>query len=383
MILHVANRSPRFNGARYNWGGYTSNKLYAEYQWNNTLQAENVDFRNCVIYNANGCYGGPGGGQINMVGNYYKSGPAATIDRLTTVSLAGDGNAGSDQTFWDMTSRYFLDGNMIDNNAAGWERMRYDSGIPQVNGTYYTHDPNHYYGADLNYTKVGGVDCLPIKLDSPAPIGLVTTHSAETAYEKVLSYVGASLYRDEVDERYVTETRNKTATYTGSVTNKPGLIDVVADCNGYTEANFPTGSRPDGFDTDKDGIPDAWETANGLNPNSAADAKTYTLDPMNYFTNLEVYANSLVQAIMLNENTDAIETVADYYPAYYTEDNVYVAAVNNPDASAITPVSAVPVSSEYYSLFGTRISSPTVGVPCVEVRIMPDGIRRARTVIVR
>ena len=230
---------------------------------------------------------------------------------------------------------------------------------------------------------MGGVDCLPIRLDAPAPVGLVTTHSAVAAYEKVLSYVGASLHRDEVDERYVTETRNKTATYKGSVTKKPGLIDVVADCNGYTEANFPTGSHPAGFDSDNDGIPDAWETANGLNPNSAADARTYTLDPMKYYTNLEVYANSLVQDIMLSENADAIDAVADYYPAYHTEDNVLVAAINSPIDAAVNAVVATPAATEYYSLFGTRISTPTSGVPCIEVRIMPDGSRRARTVIVR
>ena len=61
LICHVNNRSPRFNGARYEWKGYTSNKLYSLYQWGNEVQAENVDFRNCVIYNCgNGCYGGPG-----------------------------------------------------------------------------------------------------------------------------------------------------------------------------------------------------------------------------------------------------------------------------------------------------------------------------------
>ena len=84
MIAHVANRSPRFNGARYNWSGYTGNRLYSQYQWKNALQAENVDFRNCVVYNCgNGCYGGPGGGQVNIVNNYYKTGPAGATNRVT------------------------------------------------------------------------------------------------------------------------------------------------------------------------------------------------------------------------------------------------------------------------------------------------------------
>ena len=329
IILHVANRSPRFNGARYNWSGYTSNKLYSQYQWKNALQAENVDFRNCVVYNTNGCYGGPGGGQINMVGNYYKSGPGHTIDRLTTVSLAASGNAGDDPTFLDMTSRYYLDDNIIDGNSAGWDKMRYDSDVPSANGIYYTHDPNHYYGADLTYTKVGGVESLPIPLDAAAPTGEVTTHTAATAFNKVLSYAGASLYRDDVDERYMTETENGTCTYKGSATSYTqngqtysctpewGRIDLVSDVNGYTEADFPTGSREEGFDTDNDGIPDTWETANGLDPNNAADAKLKTLDTeKGWYTNLEVYANSLVEDIMKAENRDALSTVDEYYPTY-------------------------------------------------------------------
>ena len=45
FLAHVQNRAPRFNGARYNWGGYDKTK-YA-----NSIQAERVDFRNCVMYN--------------------------------------------------------------------------------------------------------------------------------------------------------------------------------------------------------------------------------------------------------------------------------------------------------------------------------------------
>ncbi len=351
MILHVANRSPRFNGARYNWTGYTDNTLYSQYNWKNAVQAENVDFRNCVIYNANGCYGGPGGGQINMVGNYFKSGPGATIDRLTTVSIGNSGNASGYQIYWGMTSRYYLENNMIDGNEAGWSKMRYDTDVPQQNGTYYTNDPNHYYGSNLTYTKVNGKDCLPIQLDNAAPTGEITTHLAATAFEKVLSYGGASLYRDEVDERYMTEARNKTATYMGSATRKKGLIDVVADCNGYTETNFPTGKREAGFDTDNDGIPNDWEEANGLNPNSAADGKTKTLDSKGYYTNLEVYANSLVEDIMKAGNADAETGFAEYYPAYQTPTGIHT-------------VSFLPSGNRdiYYSLQGIPVAKPTKGI---------------------
>ena len=318
LICHVNNRSPRFNGARYDWVGYTGNKLYDQYKWQNAVQAENVDFRNCVVYNCgNGCYGGPGGGQVNMVNNYYKSGPAGTTSRLTTVTVGANGNSEGYPTYWTMTSRYYLSGNQINNANAGWSNMSYDSGTYTIDGKRYSPDANHYYGEDVTYTKNSeGTDCVCIQLDEPAPVGEVTTHSAATAFDKVLSLAGASLNSDEVDLRYFDEARNGTATYNGSVTKKPGRIDLVSDVEGYTEDNFGTGSRPAGFDTDGDGIPDAWETANGLNPNSAADAALFTIDNEKVYSNLEVYLNSLVEDIMKACQADGDDAVSEYYPEW-------------------------------------------------------------------
>ena len=331
LILHVNNRSPRFNGARYDWTGYTSNLLYNDYKWENAVQSENVDFRNCVIYNCgNGCYGGPGGGQVNMVNNYYKSGPAASTTKLTQVTVGAEGNSEGYPKYWGMTSRYFLDGNTIDGHAASWNEVTYDDGTLTRDGDHYSKDPNHYNGANVDYLTYGSTDYVRIRLDEPAPKGEVTTHDAANAYEQVLAYAGASLNRDDVDLRYVNETRNGTATYKGSVTGKSGRIDLVSDVKGYTEANFGTGSRPTGFDTDKDGIPDDWETANGLNPNLASDARATTLDPAEYYTNIEVYCNSLVQHIMINENKKTDDAVADYFPPFYNEDDILVNAVNPP-----------------------------------------------------
>ena len=343
MIAHVNNRSPRFNGARYDWTGYTSNKLYSQYNWQNAVQAEHVDFRNCVIYNCgNGCYGGPGGGYINMVNNYYKTGPAASTSRVTTVSIGNSTSAENNPIYWDMTSRYYIKGNQMNSNANyDWTNVSYDSGIFTIDGEKYCLDKNHYYGDGVTYVKnSNGDDCVKIKLDEPTYTGEVTTHTAATAFNKVLDYAGASLNRDEVDERYATEAKNGTATYKGSVTKKEGRIDMVSDVNGYTEANFPTGSRPEGFDTDNDGMPDAWETANGLNPNNATDASTYTLDPKSFYTNIEIYANSLVQDIMLNGNSDATEKVEEYYPAYTKEDGTKVDAINGDGGGGDTPSEA-------------------------------------------
>ena len=136
LIAHVNNRSPRFNGARYDWTGYTSNKLYSQYKWANAVQSENVDFRNCVIYNCgNGCYGGPGGGRINIVNNYYKTGPAASTDRVTNISIGNSTSSSDNSKYWNMTSLYYIKGNQVNSNASrDWTGINYDSGVFTING---------------------------------------------------------------------------------------------------------------------------------------------------------------------------------------------------------------------------------------------------------
>lgn len=322
MIAHVSNRGPRFNGARYEWNGYTTNYDYAKYKWANHVQAENVDFRNCVMYNAQGtCYGGPGGGQINMVNNYYKSGPRGSHkNTVTLVTVGAEGNSSGHPNAYDMTSRYYIKGNTtatkdgVETKNTDWAGVSYDSGTLSQNGERYSKDKNNYYPADVPSVTSGGVRYVRIKMDEPAPTGNITTHSASDAFTKVLEYVGASLDRDEVDARNVKEATEGNATYKGSVTGTWGLIDLVADVNGYTEANFGKASRPAGFDADKDGIADEWEKQYGLDPTDPADAKKYTLDPEGKYTNIELYCNSLVEDIMKGGMEDGESNYEEYWP---------------------------------------------------------------------
>ena len=382
FVGHLMNRGPRFNGARYGWTGYTSNKEYDTYKWENPVQAENVDFRNCVMYNAQGtCYGGPGGGQINIVNNYYKAGPSQSLtsktlngikvsvstgkergsqNRITQVTVSSSRNSDKKHPeFYEMTSRYFISGNTTETTKGtvtknqDWKGVVYDKGTYTYNGENYSADKKNFYGDAVAHQTIDGVSCVKIKMDNPAPTGEVTTHSAAEAFSKVLAYGGASLYRDEIDARYMEEAKTGTAQYKGSITQSPGIIDKVSDVNGYTESTFGTASRPTDFDTDKDGIPDAWELANGLNPNDDSDALTYSLDGKGYYTNLEVYANSLVEDIMKQGNADAENKVDEYYPECKNPTGISQVIFSYPGGIA---------KVTYYSLNGTLLSDPQKGI---------------------
>ena len=380
FLAHMQNRVPRFCGARYGDSYATYDKISFE----NAIQAEIVDFRNCVMYNwgnGNGCYGGTGGGNINIVNNYYKAGPATSNKtRVTQISVATESNA-SGSPFMGYCSRYYINGNYV--TAAGdkaenydWQGVIYDTGTSTIDGERYIPDTKHLYGENQTYKKNSkDEDCIRIKLDDPAETDEVTTHSAQNAFEQVLSYAGASLYRDAVDARYMKEAADGTATYTGSavktgdgktITHRPGIIDFVKDQGDYI---LEETARPEGFDTDGDGIPDEWESANGLNPNDATDGSAYTLDTeKGWYTNLEVYMNSIVEDIMKEGNAHAESTVEDYYPAC-----VKTSIGHAPLTSSI-------LDTEYYTLDGFRLDTPQKGV-MIRVERMTNGGKTVTKII--
>ena len=104
------------------------------------------------------------------------------------------------------------------------------------------------------------------------------TESASEALEVVAAKGGCSLVRDAVDMRIVNDLRNGTG----------ALIDNPSQVGGWPELK----GEP-AVDTDRDGIPDEWEEAHGLNPRSFADHKAQTLVPGH--TNLEVYLCDIVK----------------------------------------------------------------------------------------
>ena len=381
FLCHMQNRVPRFNGARYNWSGYDAT------QYLNTLDAERVDFRNCVMYNwgTGGCYGGPGGGYVNMINNYYKAGPGTTNKTRVTQCSVSDASNGGSNPFPGIASRYYIEGNYV--TAAGasaknydWQGVIYDNGLTSLNGDRWIPDASHFYGDTVIYTNINGTDHVRLRLDEPFDAGEVTTHSAEVAFEKALLYAGASFSRDAIDARYMEEARTGTCEYTGTVTGRAGIIDLIQDPSATTintalvaYPELTSESRPSGFDTDNDGMPDEWETANGLNPNSATDGKTYTLDERGWYTNVECYLNSIVEELIKAQNSDAIQSVDEYFPELAS-----TAGISLADASSRDAILRV----EYFTLSGQSIDEPCTGI-CIRRITWQDGTKSIDKVMKR
>ncbi len=119
------------------------------------------------------------------------------------------------------------------------------------------------------------------KLSEPFDSRISKVQTAEQAYAMVLENAGASLSRDAVDTRLVKEI----LTGTGRIIDDPSNV-----------GGWPKLAAGEAYlDTDKDGISDAWEDANGLDKNNPADG---ALDAdSDGYTNLEEFLNSLMAGL--------------------------------------------------------------------------------------
>lgn len=119
--------------------------------------------------------------------------------------------------------------------------------------------------------------------DTPFFEPFIKTHSPDEAYENVLANVGCNFPALDVhDARVIAEVRAGTAKSQGSMT---GLPDSQDDVGGWE--NYPEEHRPANWDSDHDGMSDAWEKRAGLDSKDATDGNA-DRDGDGY-TNLEEY----------------------------------------------------------------------------------------------
>ena len=276
-----------------------------------TQTDERMDMRNNVIYNwgGNGCYGGEGM-NVNIVNNFYKPGPGsptgtkgmriAAVGIRTSEYTKHDTSPNEWDAMWHVWGKYYVTGNV---------NSKYDV-VTTDNWTYGMYNQVDASGNDGTYTEVTK-DTM--RINQPIPYGFVTTHKALKAFEKVLAYGGASYKRDSHDTYIAEDVEKGTAKYTSSG-NSPGFINSQDEAGGWPVLNSETAL----VDSDGDGMPDAWETEHGLDPN-ANDANFYNLDSKRYYTNLEVYCNSLVEHIVKAQNADADASVDGAFEEYFPD----------------------------------------------------------------
>jgi len=220
----------------------------------------------------------------NFVNCYYKPGPATTKEeRIYSIDkVLEEGYA-----ITDMWGKYYIDGNVLTESTRAT-------------------DDNWTYGVYNQFNSkysVTTADKEAMRLDEQLDPGEVTTHTAEKAYERIMQFGGASLVRDAVDERIIQDVTTGTATYmdggNGSVN---GIIDTQSAVGGWPHLS----TLPAPQDTDSDGMPDDWETENGLDKDDPGDAQLLSLDEE--YPNVEVYINSLVDHIVSLQNLEVIDT---------------------------------------------------------------------------
>lgn len=284
-----------------------------------TQEDERVDIRNNVFYNwgGNGCYGGEGQ-KVNIVNNYYKPGPgtakrkAKIEQRIVQIGVRNSKYTKHDtdepnkwDIMWHVWGKYYIDGNV----NSKYSNITNDN---WTDGVYAQVDVDKTDGTWTQETRDS------IRLEQPIAILPTTTHTADMAYQRVLNYAGCSMRRDWVDDLIIRDTQLGIAFNTGTKVdakgraNIPGIIDSQDD-------NRPAGKTAESWeawpvlqslsapvDTDRDGVPDAWEQAVGMDPNNPADSKM--IHRQSGYTFLELYMNSLVGDIMAagNEGGDIL-----------------------------------------------------------------------------
>jgi HEAT repeat protein len=220
-----------------------------------------LDYRNSVIYNCDTGPGAPPGGG-NVVSNYLKHGPGARFGYPRIYHPVGT-MACPDLTLGRKPGKLFVRGNYVTHRAG-----------------YFEPETRH---ERLKYGR-------PAAKPFPAPE--VKTYVAEEACRRVMACAGA-LPRDEITGRCIYETRTGTGRW--------DEVHPRGDWRGRMKGHKAPA------DSDRDGMPDDWETVHGLAPRDPADAHRTVpagaspADRHKGYTFIEYY---------INERADVLEAEA-------------------------------------------------------------------------
>ncbi|MDO5403320.1 MAG: pectinesterase family protein, partial [Eubacteriales bacterium] len=305
LIANHTSRSPRIGGG--SMGDPTKDGGSMA-----TLQISNN-----VVYNWGylPCYGG-GFTNTNYVNNYLKAGLGTRDDVDGQIIRFGESGK---------TGSFYVAGNVVEGN----DELT-----------------NNNQKGVINAGQTSG-STITRQVFSPImaqAFGRITLVSANGCYNQVLNKAGATFpERDAIDARVVSETINDTGFYINTEDEVGGY------CTDFSE-------REEGFDTDKDGIADAWELENGLNPNDNTDS--VKIDAESGYAYIELYINSLVEGTQ-SKDYAAPNPTASMDLANNTQVSEGTAVTVNVNAEANNGGSIAKV--EFYNgseLVGTDESAP-------------------------
>ena len=194
LFAHNSSRNPRFDHPRIYWH---DDRMYYR---------GTVDFKNNVVYNwgMKAIYGGEEG-WFNVEDNYFRPGPA-------TRHLDGEWlDISTSSTTSMIPGEFYIDDNVYDVSAV--KKGGFEGRKPEYEKIA---EREKYYG------EVSAEDPFVISVE-------LESQDAGQAYKAVLKHAGGSKKRDAVDRRIVKEVKKGKATYRGSVTGFPGIIDSEND----------------------------------------------------------------------------------------------------------------------------------------------------------
>lgn len=303
----------------FSWG---TDEVFSINWDGNGVSPDNITIQNSIIgqglhrhnHSAGGLMQPPAGGKISLIGNLYISNKTRNnkvkgINEFVNNVVYNWGNYGNTYGHIESGEAYIMGGdsaggseaNIINNyfiggpNTSTTQSTPFNRGNANFNlygaGNYYDNNRNgildgNLVPSDLTGFPTGDAESIKsVPYDYPMTN---TTLSAVNAFDKVIAGAGASYpRRDQVDQLMISDLMSKgtTAAY---VYVQSDLTAQFGFTNGGAGHVY---GAPAPLDTDNDGIPDAWETANGLNPN-VFDALNVSTTNAPYL-NIEVYINDL------------------------------------------------------------------------------------------
>ncbi len=245
---------------------------------------EGFNFVNNVTFNwwNRSVDGGDNTSLFNIINNYFKPGPITPLDKPISYRILKP-ESGRDKSKALSFGKAYVSGNIVHGNKKV-TKDNWNGGVQLAD--------------DVKEEEF----LSKIRVNEPFPMPHVTIMPAQKAYNFVMENVGANFpKRDAVDARVVKSVQTGKAIY---VENAPEFTSP------YIKRRLPADSYKQGIitdirqvgglpeykgtpvkDSDNDGMPDAWEIKNGLNPHDPSDA---TLDCNgDGYTNIEKYINGI------------------------------------------------------------------------------------------